>query len=130
MRNFLICLSISLLSLVLLSNVSCADSPDIFKPPAQATNEADPNALNPGAISKMQGYDFTEGFIFHEWKNQKAIIKYVPFVFDYINCENFGKWVTSSTWAIKKLVSSKYFNIYVDCTEGQPTYKKALTVQR
>lgn len=128
MRNFLICLSISILSLVLLSNVSCADNPDIFKPPAQATNEADPNALTPGAIPKTQGYNFTEGFIFHEWKNQEAIIKYVPFNFNGINYENII-YVGSPTWAIKKLVSSKYFDIYVDCTEGQPTYKKALTVQ-
>lgn len=74
MRNFLICLSISLLSLVLLSNVSCADNPDIFKPPAQATNEADPNALNPGAIPKTQGYDFTEGFIFLNGKTKKPLL--------------------------------------------------------
>ncbi len=128
MKKIFICFTIALLSLALLSNMSCADNPDIFKPPAQATNEADPKALNPGSIPKTQGYNFTEGFIFHEWKNQEAIIKYVPFNFK-------GEWhegiryVSSPTWAIKKLVSSKYFDIYVDCTEGQPTYKKALTVQ-
>ena len=120
-----------ILTVFYLQMVSCGDNPNITNPPAQATNEADPKYLVPGQYQKTQGYKFQEGFIFHEWKGEEAIIKYVPFKFDYWKEreDSWEKWVYSSTWAVKKIVSSKYFDIYVDITPGQPAYKKALTIK-
>lgn len=124
MKQLLIYFTLISFSFILLSNISCANRPEVFQPPAQMTNETDPNATNIGFIAKTQGYDFSKDFIFHEWKNEEAVIKYVPF-----NFVLWGEWTTSPVWPIKKLVSSKYFDIYVDITEGAQTYKKAITVQ-
>ena len=118
-----------ILTVFYLQMVSCGDNPNITNPPAQATNEADPKYLVPGQYQKTQGYNFQEGFIFHEWKGEEAIIKYIPFNFrDYKPYKN-SYAITSPAWAIKKIVSSKYFDIYVDITPGQPAYKKALTLK-
>ena len=114
-------------SIFYLQIVSCSDS--VIRPPTQYTNEADPRYLIPGEYKKTQGYKFQEGFIYHEWKGEEANIKYVPFNFKdnewYQNALHF----TSPAWAVKKIVSSKYFDIYIDATVGQPAYKKALTIK-
>ena len=116
------------LTVFYLQMVSCGNNPNITNPPAQATNEADPKYLVPGQYQKTQGYKFQEGFIFHEWKGEEVDIKHVPF--NFASIDNGGiKWVTTPVWAVKKIVSSKYFDIYVDITPGQPAYKKALTIK-
>ena len=120
---------IGLLTVLYLQIVSCADDVGFEPKPTQYTNEADPKYLVPGEYRKTQGYKFQEGFIFHEWKGEKAIIKHVPFNFrDYKPYKN-SYAITSHAWAIKKIVSSKYFDIYIDATVGQPAYKKALTIK-
>ena len=121
MKNFL---TILILGLGLVF-VSCAGD---GLPEPQYTNEADPRYLIPGEYKKTQGYKFQEGFIYHEWKGQKAYIKYVPFNFSYRPYQGLN-YVTSPVWAVKKIVSSKYFDIYIDATVGQPAYKKALTIK-
>lgn len=121
--------TIILISLVLLSNISCANS-NVFEPPSQATNEADPLALYPGAVVKTQGYDFSKDFIFYQWAGQPTIMKYTPFDFKWLWYKSRNEtYITNNSYPIKKIVSSKYFDIYVDASEGSKTLKKALTIQ-
>ena len=124
MKRFITLLILSF-SLILASLASCANDPPA---PPQATNEAAPQYLIPGQYEKTKGYNFQEGFIVHEWKGEEAIIKYVPFTFGYKPYQGLNH-VTSPVWAVKKIVSSKYFDIYIDATVGQSAYKRALTIK-
>lgn len=102
--------------------------------PNKAINEIDPKYLKPGQLEKTSGYKFQEGFIFHEWKGEEPDIKKVVFyklkgeepaiektvAYEYSN--KYTIWV-------RKMISSKYFNIYVDISTERPTYEKAKNIK-
>ncbi len=123
MKNFL---TILILGLGLVF-VSCAG-----KPPAPPTPIPDSEATNVGNSVKTPGYTFTDGFTYHEWKGEAVKIwDKVPFSFKELNSwyklgKYWGKGYFHNKWyAVKKLVTSKYFDIYVDITDESSIFKVA-----
>lgn len=116
MKNFLTILVFTLI-------LSACSVP---KPPKDLTPDSE--ATNVGNSTKTPNYNFTDGFIYHEWKGESPNIIYIPLetatVDPAINNYHIGHNVNSKH-PIKKLVSSKFFDIYVDITEDGNDFRKA-----
>lgn len=96
-------------------------------PPEPPTRNPDREATGVGNSSKTPGYTFTDGFTYHEWKGTSPEIINIPLE---TYCES--EWKYNYIWhnknpkhPVKKLVSSKFFDIYVDITEGRNDFRKA-----
>ena len=115
MKNFLTILILTL------GFISCSN------PPEPPTLKPDSEATNVGNSTKTPNYKFTDGFTYHEWKGESPEITNIPlqnycereFKYNYIWYNKYSKH------PVKKLVSSKFFDIYVDITEGRNDFRKA-----
>lgn len=116
MKNFL---TISILTLLLFLS-ACSDN----TPQEPSTLPRDPEASSIGGSHKTPNYEFTDGFIYHEWKGQQPIYLNIPFSYRVLTYPS-GIYTTSSRHPTKKLVSSKFFDIYVDVTDGAGVFRKA-----
>ncbi len=99
---------------------SCANNP----PAKPETLPIDDEADNIGNSVKTPGYTFTDGFIYHEWKGTEPSLKEIPFAIT-TNSYLWGQYNSKKFHPIKKLVTSKYFDIYVDITDGAGVFKIA-----
>ena len=107
--------------------VSCKSNP-----PEPPTRNPDREATNVGNSTKTPNYKFADGFTYHEWKGESVITwDKVPFSFNELKTwykpgKYWGKGYFNNTWyVVKKLVTSKYFDIYVDITDGTSIFKAA-----
>lgn len=118
MKNFL---TILILTFGLVF-VSCQEVP--IEPP---TLDPDREATGVGNSVKTPNYNFNEGFTYHEWKGTSPEIIYIPFKNEIIGgSKYYNIWHnTNAKHPVKKLVSSKFFDIYVDITEGGDDFRKA-----
>lgn len=113
MKSFL---NILILTFILLLS-SCGEDV-IVEPP---TLPRDPETLQGGGSKKTPNYIFTSGFIYHEWIGQEPINSAIHFSYK-INSSGYN---TIRKHPIKKLVTSKFFDIYVDTENGARVFKKA-----
>lgn len=115
MKNFL---TILVFSLILFA---CS----VPKPPKDLTPDSE--ATNVGNSTKTPNYNFTDGFTYHEWKGESPEIIYIPFRNNiYGGSKYYYIWHNQNPHhPVKKLVSSKFFDIYVDITEGGNDFRKA-----
>lgn len=118
MKNFL---TILILGLDLVF-VSCQEVP--IEPP---TRDPDREATGVGNSVKTPNYNFTEGFTYHEWKGTSPEIIYIPLKNEIMGGSKYYYiWHNQNPkHPVKKLVSSKFFDIYVDITEGGDDFRKA-----
>lgn len=120
MKHFITILILGL-SFILASCSKKPPKPYVFKPDSEATNI--------GNSTKTPNYIFTSGFVYHEWAGQPPIFwSEVPFYYrnEDININFWGIQYSLSPWyRLKKLVTSKYFNIWVDISEGAGVFKDA-----
>ena len=114
MKYFITILILSF-SLILASCASDPPPPYVFKPDSEATN--------PGNSDKTPNYKFSDGFIYHEWKGQSPHITEIPFEVETVFWNN--REYIREKHSIKKLATSKYFEVWVDISEGQRTFYKA-----
>lgn len=96
-----------ILSVFYLQIVSC----NRVTNPNKAINEIDIEYLRPGQYQKTLGYKFDNDFIFYGWTNQEVITKKKVHGGDAIE--------------VRKIVSSKYFDVWVD----KPNCKKAVNIK-
>lgn len=96
-----------ILSVFYLQIVSC----NRVTNPNKAINEIDIEYLRPGQYQKTLGYEFENDFIFYGWTNQEVITKKKVHGGDAIE--------------VRKMVSSKYFDVWVD----KPNCKKAVNIK-
>lgn len=114
MKSFL---KILILTFILLLS-SCADK-DIPQEPE--TLPRDPETTQGGGSKKTPNYLFTSGFIYHEWIGQEPIKSEIHFSYRFNN----AGYNIIRRHPIKKLVTSKFFDIYVDANNGAGVFRKA-----
>ena len=103
--------------------VSCQEVP--IEPP---TYDPDREATNVGNSTKTPNYKFADGFTYHEWKGTNPEIIHIPLEISKVEPAFENYYIGHNQnykHPVKKLVSSKYFDIYVDITEGGNDFRKA-----
>lgn len=114
----------NILTILILGLILSACS--VPKPPKELN--PDREATGVGNSVKTPNYNFTDGFIYHEWKGASPEIIYIPLKVLVIE-PSVGNYHIGHNknpkHPVKKLVSSKFFDIYVDITEGENDFRKA-----